>query len=336
MINEIRQKGAIYAHMVDSNMTFVQIRNDSDDPLIVQRHARLGMVNDLEEEGCYAVTSEDHGFAGLDTFSKDKMGFKPSTTDPDCSMVLPNGITIYGIKDSPQVAALEKVCNDFPDIWKDLGKTVNIPEDEHLQIPLMEGWEKHKIPSKIYDLSQKDRELVDKTFDELHEQGRMSWTKHPTPFGFPVFVVWRPARKNGQIYRKGRAVVDIRGLNMITLPDSYPLPLQGEIISSVRGCYYITTVDAASFFYQWLVAMRDRYKLPVISHRGQEYFNVAPMGFKNSPPYVQRQMDRILREFRAFCRTYIDDIDIFSVTSEDHVKHLTVTKHSTIITREYH
>ena len=33
--SEIRQKGAIYAHMVDSNMTFVQIRNDSDDPLVV-------------------------------------------------------------------------------------------------------------------------------------------------------------------------------------------------------------------------------------------------------------------------------------------------------------
>lgn len=187
---------------------------------------------------------------------------------------------------------------------------------------MVPGWEQHKLPSKVYDLSQKDREHIDQTFDELHKQGRMSWSKHPTPFGFPVFVVWRAVQVDGQTHRKGRAVVDIRGLNFITVRDTYPLPLQGEIILSVRGCYYITIVDAASFFYQWLVAMRDRYKLTVISHRGQEYFNVAPMGFKNCPPYVQRQMDRILRDFRAFCRTYIDDIVIFSVTLEDHIKHL--------------
>ena len=86
--SEIRQKGAVYAHMVDSSMTFVQVRNDSDSPLVVQRHVRLGTVNDLEEEGCYAAAPEDHGFAGLDTFSKDKMGLKPSTTDPDYSTVL--------------------------------------------------------------------------------------------------------------------------------------------------------------------------------------------------------------------------------------------------------
>ena len=49
--------------------------------------------------------------------------------------------------------------------------------------------------------------------------------------------------------RKGRAVVDIRGLNAITLPDIYALPLQVELISAVKGCKYITVIDAASFFY---------------------------------------------------------------------------------------
>lgn len=46
------------------------------------------------------------------------------------------------------------------------------------------------------------------------------------------------------------------------------------------------------------------------------------MGFCNSPPYVQRQMDKMLREFRVFCRTYIDDIVIFSASLEEHVRHL--------------
>lgn len=49
--------------------------------------------------------------------------------------------------------------------------------------------------------------------------------------------------------RKGRAVVDIRGLNVITQTDVYPLFLQIDMINAVKGCLYITVVDCASFFY---------------------------------------------------------------------------------------
>ena len=45
------------------------------------------------------------------------------------------------------------------------------------------------------------------------------------------------------------------------------------------------------------------------------------MKFKNSSFYVQRQMDKILKKFRVFCRIYIDDIVIFSITLKNHVKH---------------
>ena len=46
------------------------------------------------------------------------------------------------------------------------------------------------------------------------------------------------------------------------------------------------------------------------------------MGFRNSPGYVQRLIDDILRPHRAFCRAYIDDIVIFSASLEEHVEHL--------------
>jgi hypothetical protein len=66
----------------------------------------------------------------------------------------------------------------------------------------------------------------------------------------------------------------------------------------------------------------DNNKLTVASHRGQETFNCAVMGYRNSVAYVQRIMDTILREFRAFARTYVDDIVIFSRTFLDHLAHL--------------
>ena len=125
---------------------------------------------------------------------------------------------------------------------------MNISKNEHLQIFLMNGWEKHKIFFKIYDLFQKNKELIDKIFDEFHDQGRRSWIKHFIFFDFLMFVIWRFVKKDDQIYRKNRTMIDIRGFNMITLPDSYSLSLQEKIISFVRNCCYITTMNAANFF----------------------------------------------------------------------------------------
>ena len=147
----------------------------------------------------------------------------------------------------------------------------------------------------------------------------MEWMVESTPFSFPAFVVWTQ-RPDGS--RKGRAVIDIRGLNTITRPDVYALPLQADLISAVKGCLYLTVVDAAAFFYQWRVHPSDRHKLTVVTHRGQKTFNVAVMGYKNSPAYVQRQIDRLLRAHRAFAKAFIDDVVIHSATLEDHVQHL--------------
>lgn len=81
----------------------------------------------------------------------------------------------------------------------------------------------------------------------------MSWVNKPTPFGFPIFVVWRtvPAGSGDErrMIRKGRIVVDIRGLNKVTTTNAYPLPLQQDIISALADYPFISTVDAASFFY---------------------------------------------------------------------------------------
>ena len=214
------------------------------------------------------------------------------------------------------------MCDDFLEVWSEAIGTIDIPLEEQLRILLVEGWQAIKLTTKVYPLSQKDRDFVDKEFDKLYEQGWMEWTTQPTPFGFPVFVVWRTIHVNGIAQRKGRVVVDIRGLNAIASKDSYPLPLQTDIISAVQGCRYISIIDCASFFFQWLVAEEDRYKFTVVTHRGQEYFNVVILGFCNSPPYIQRRMDLLLREFRHFCRAYVDDIIVYSSTLEEHIQHL--------------
>ena len=100
--------------------------------------------------------------------------------------------------------------------------------------------------------------------------------------------------------------------------------MQAEILALLKNTTYISTVDAAAFFYQWWIKYHHRYRLTVSSHRDQETFNVPVINYRNSPAYIQRIIDRILRPFRRFCRAYVDDIVIFSTSLEEHVQHLTL------------
>ena len=348
---------SLYAHLADSSMPAIIAKNDSNDAIKVPRNLRLGHIFEADFDNCLHITTGQQDVTDLATrapkshhndswikrvFNKVvttsaiallATSLTPSPTPPsapsisvstqpkDISVmpsaedyVMHNSITVYN-----NVPELRQVVDEFPTLWQE-GGFADLPEQDWMRIPLRSDWE-DKTPrsARVYPLSNESKKVVDDTFDKLHEQGRMGWTSQSTPFSFPVFVVWK-TMSNGE--RKGRAVIDIRGLNAVTQTDVYPLPLQGDMIAAVRNCKYITVIDAASFFYHWRVHPSNRHKLSVISHRGQETFNVAVMGYKNSPAYVQRQIDRLLRPYKRFANAYVDDIVIHSRCLEDHVAHL--------------
>ena len=93
--------------------------------------------------------------------------------------------------------------------------------------------------------------MVDEVFNKLHKQNKMSWATKGTPFAFPIFVVWKIVfvGPDKAPHRKGRVVVDIRGLNKITTPDAYSIPRQEEITAVVASYKYIIVTNSLSFFY---------------------------------------------------------------------------------------
>lgn len=191
-----------------------------------------------------------------------------------------------------------------------------------MRIPLRSDWESRiSGQAKVYPLGSRDRKIIDGTFDELQQQQRLKYTTHATPFSYPVFVIWRnlPNRE-----RKGRVVVDIHGLNHLVILDADPLLLQADIIALCRGCLFISAMDATSFFYQWRVYPELQYALTVITHQGQETFQVTVMGFRNSPAYCQRQMDILLQEMSTFAKAYVDDTIIASENLQHYLHHLRV------------
>jgi len=227
-----------------------------------------------------------------------------------------NGVSICN-KDPDLAQEISAIVHEFTECWDDRGP-IEMTEDEMMRIPLVDGWQNQKIASKPYPLGVKDREVLDEYHDDLHKRNLMKFVWWPTPFGSPVFVVWRTI--NGK--RKPRVVVDVRRLNKWAIPDAYPMPSQQDVIEALRGMNYISVMDGSKMFFQFLVHPDSRDRLTIVSHRGQEEPNVAIMGFKNSPAHVQRYMDRRLWPYRKFVRCFIDDIVIFSKTAAEHILHL--------------
>ena len=334
LFEPIDTKLSIYSGLVDQDFHQIIIRNDTDHAVKVQRNMRLGQLLKNEFDGCYHISSEQEDVADLALqrpedkhrenwfksifrkamtasavvlLARANLSSPMTSTVPSTSIdtptvvspssavgvtvsprdtVLPNGTTVYG-----NVPEIIQVVDEHLSIWKEQG-FADVPEAEWMHIPLRSDWE-NKAPktARVYPIGADSRRIIDETFDKLQDQGRLEWTKQSTPFSFPVFIVWT-TKADGT--RKGRAVVDIQGLNAVTQTDVYALPLQSDIINAVEGCKYITVVDCASFFYQWRVHPQDRHKLTVVTHRGQESFNMAVMSYKNSPAYVQHQIDRLL------------------------------------------
>ena len=106
--------------------------------------------------------------------------------NPKLEHVLPNGVTIYG-GSAEAIQVLKSVVAEYEDIFRDSGATIDIPEEEWMPIPVRPD---AKVKAcKVYPLGQRDRDVVDATFDKLQQQGKLKFTTQPTPYGWPCFVV---------------------------------------------------------------------------------------------------------------------------------------------------
>ena len=85
--------------------------------------------------------------------------------------VLDNGITCY--KDPNTMDKLAEVAKQVePSLWTGTGTTVDLPEDQWMDILLIVNWEmKFKAGNnKKYPLRAKGHEIVNTEFDRLHKQ----------------------------------------------------------------------------------------------------------------------------------------------------------------------
>jgi hypothetical protein len=176
--------------------------------------------------------------------------------------------------------------------------------------------EKNATPecAKLRRYSPLERESIRLEIDKMLTYGIIqpsisSWSS-------PIVLVSKP---DGTI----RFCVNYKKLNNLTIKDKFPLPRIDDSLDSLAGKAIYSTLDCFSGYWQVPLHPNSQHLTSFISPFGSFQFTVLPFGLTNAPSLFSRIMQTILAPFLfQFVIVYIDDICVFSNSTDEHRHHL--------------
>ncbi len=137
-----------------------------------------------------------------------------------------------------------------------------------------------------------------------------------SPAGAGVFFV---KKKDGS----HRPCIDYRGLNNITMKNTYPLPLMSSAFERLQGASFFIKLDLRNAYHLVHIREGDEWKTAFNTSRGYFEYRVLPFGLSNVPAVFQALVNDVLRDMLdQFIYVYLDDILIFSHSLQEHVQHV--------------
>ena len=116
---------------------------------------------------------------------------------------------------------------------------------------------------------------------------------------------------------------DYTQLNARTKIDSYPLPNTDDVLASMGGKRYYSSVDCCSGFFQIRMEKPSRKYTCITTHLGTYEWSVMPFGLASAPSHFSRVIAIMLSGMLWKCAAaFIDDIVIYSSTFEEHIRDL--------------
>ncbi len=117
---------------------------------------------------------------------------------------------------------------------------------------------------------------------------------------------------------KFRFCTDYRKVNLVTKPDSYPLPRMDDCIERVGAAKFVTKLDLLKGYWQVpLTSRASEISAVVTSDHFLQYRRMA-FGMRNTPAIFQHLM-RIVLAGLENCEAYLDDIVVYSCDWEQHL-----------------
>ncbi len=166
---------------------------------------------------------------------------------------------------------------------------------------------------KLYSLSAPEREAMEKY---ISDSLAAKIIRPSSPAGAGFFFV---KKKDGSL----RPCIDYRGLNNITVKNTYTLPLMSSAFERLQGASFFTKLDLRNAYHLVRIREGDEWKTAFNTPRGHFEYCILPFGLSNAPAVFQALVNDVLREMLdQFIYVYLDDILIFSHSLQEHVQHV--------------
>ena len=227
------------------------------------------------------------------------------------------GYLAYVVETGKEGTILDEipVVRDFPDVFPD--DIVGLPPEREVEFTfdLIPGTEPISIPP--YRMAPAELRELKAQLEEFLSKGFIR--PSISPWGAPVLFV---KKKDGSL----RLCIDYRQLNRVTICNQYPLPRIDELFDQLQGCRVYSKIDLRSEYHQLRVQEIDVPKTAFRTRYGHyEFLLVMPFGLTNAPAAFMDLMNRVFQPYLdRFVIVFIDDILVYSGSSEEHSEHLRI------------
>ncbi|KAK3507390.1 hypothetical protein QTP70_016297 [Hemibagrus guttatus] len=166
----------------------------------------------------------------------------------------------------------------------------------------------------VYPRSLPESKAMEEYIETALAAGHIRPSTSPAAAGF-FFV----GKKDGGLC----PCIDYRGLNAITVPYPYPLPLVPAALEQLRGARMFTKLDLRSAYNLVWIHKGDEWKTAFHTTHGHYEYRVMPFGLTNALAVFQALINGVFQDLLGkWVIAYIDDNLAYSKSPEEHVLHV--------------
>ena len=122
-----------------------------------------------------------------------------------------------------------------------------------------------------------------------------------------------------------RLCIDYRELNKVTIKNRYLLPRIDDLFDQLQSASIFSKIDLRSGYHQLKIKPKDVPMTTFRTRYGHHEFLVMPFGLTIAPVAFMDLMNRIFQPYLdQFVVVFIDDIRIYSISTEEHEKRLRI------------
>ncbi|CAO2206319.1 unnamed protein product [Urochloa humidicola] len=204
------------------------------------------------------------------------------------------------------------VC-EFPDVFPD--ELPGLPPDRDIEFVIEPIPGARPVAQRPYRMASVELEELKKQLKSFLDQKFIRASVSPWASSL-LFV----NKKDGT----PRMFVGYRTLNSIMIKNKYPLPRIEDFLDQLRKAKNFSKIDLRSGYHQMKICELDIPKTPFATRYGLFEYTEVSFGLTNASAYFMHMMNKIMEELNKFVVIFIDDILIYSETTEEHEEHLRI------------